>query len=218
MKDIAKLLWAAVVPLALGPVGTSSAAGQVSPAPPLPQAPPPPPMPMAPPAPPSLAGPTPSLRGQSVMIYNFLDVREGEYTKKVIGEIERQLAAALNANGVTTQLVRFNETAVGMTFANSLGGATIPVAEVFRESQPKEAAAGIRYRLVAFPADYLVAGAWRHYVVRWLVVDAATNRAVFRSEYRGRHMVMFKNNEGAENRAKKIVDHVTTALKANAML
>lgn len=169
------------------------------------------------PAPPVPATPA-SLRGTKILFYDFLDVREAEFTPAVLTEMESQLIGELGQNQVSAELIRFKDTPTGLSFANAMGGAMIPVGEVISSQKAREAEAGIRYRLIAFPADFQSIGAWRHYAIRWLVIDAATNQIVLRSEYAGKHMVMWKNSENAAARAKKLVGHIMMAMLSQSLI
>jgi hypothetical protein len=159
-----------------------------------------------------------SLRGTKILFYDFLDVREAEYTPAVLNEVESQLTQELGQDSINVHLVRFKDTPPGLTFANAIGGAMIPVAEVINSQKTKEAEIGIRYRLIAFPSDYQSIGSWRHYSIRWLVIDATNDQIILRSEYSGKHLVMWKESENAVARGKKLVDHIIMEMRAKSLI
>lgn len=203
----------------------------VPPAPPRPMGQPtqpPPSVPMAPPAPPAPAftvAPTPAkLQGSFVYVYSFLDVREGEYTSKVLDQFDSDLTARLQAQAIGSKILRFERSAASSNefyaggSVNGNESRSIPVMETVFRNLADEAAAKARFRLIVFPSRYTVAGAWRFYEIRFVLMDARSNRRVMDYIYSGKHLVMLKNSENAGARSKKILDHLFEELKSRGLI
>lgn len=183
-------------------------------------APPPPvivPAPPAPPAPPVAVGgevQKPQLKGASLYVYSFLDVRRDEFGDKVLDQFHAQLVDALKHNGVSPQLQQFRDSLAGALWVpRNVKAATgrrtyerVPVLETIAANRAQEQAAGTRYRLLVLPANFELIGAWRHYTVRWIVMDAATDRILWKRDYKGKHLTVWRTNENAEGRGRKLTE------------
>ncbi len=167
-----------------------------------------PPLPPAPPATASL-----SLRGEPIFVYSFLDIRKAEFGDKVLAQFHSQLIDALKASEVNPQVLLFADTMQGSLFVPSRkafnGQKTYdapPVLQTIHDNASREQAVKARYRLLVLPANFELRGAWRYYTVRWIVMDAATDRILWRGDYKGSHLVMMRTNENSEGRGRKLVE------------
>lgn len=194
--------------------------------PPAPPAPPVPMMPPAPPAPPLPIARTPlpaKLQGSSVYVYSFLDVRREEYTSKVLDRFDADLSARFAALKIGSNILRFRNSKMNRADEFYAGNhnqesRAIPVMETVYSNLNEERGAHARFRLIAFPSNYTVSGAWRFYEIRFLLIDAETGARLWGYTYSGKHMVMWKNSENADARAKKILDKLFSELKTAGYL
>lgn len=172
----------------------------------------------------SAARPAVKLPGSLLYVYSFLDVRENEFTPKVLDQFDAALTARLGALKVSSKILRYNKVKQdeGEFVANntSVGADSrmIPVAQTIDRNLADERAAQARYRLVVFPANFESAGAWRFYEIRFILMDTEDNRRLFEYVYTGKHMVILKNSENAEARSKKILDAAFVELQAKGFL
>ena len=212
------------------PIQLLPAAPSMPPAPPappmiLPPAPPAPPM-FRPPAPPlgTAATPLPAkLQGSSVYVYSFLDVRQEQYTSKVLDQFDAELTRRLAALKIGSHILRFRQSRMNRSDEFYAGSANresraVPVMETVYSNLPEERAAQARFRLIVFPSDYTVAGAWRFYEIRFILMDAETSSRLWTYTYSGKHLVMLKDSENAEGRSKKILDKLFAELKSGGYL
>jgi hypothetical protein len=152
------------------------------------------------------------LPGSSIYVYSFLDVREKEYTPKVLDRFDAALTERFGALKVSTKILRYNKVKEkqGEFFANntSFGSSSqnIPVEQTIYRNLAEERAAQTRYRLVIFPANFESAGSWRYYEIRFVLMDTQGGRRVFEYSYTGRHMVLLSESENSEARSTKILD------------
>jgi hypothetical protein len=209
-----------------GPPDKQGTPPMAPPAPPMPMviAPPAPPAPIMPPAPPSAPIAPAKLRGSFVYVYSFLDVREDLYTSKVLDRFDGDLTARLQAETIGSKILHFDHSAASSNefyAGGSINGSetrSIPVMETIYRNLPDEMTVKARFRLIVFPSDYTVAGAWRFYQIRFVLIDTRTNRRVMDYLYSGKHLVMWKNSENSEARSKKILDHLFAELKTRDLL
>lgn len=170
------------------------------------------------------ARPAVKLPGSLLYVYSFLDVRETEFTPKVLDQFDAALTTRLAALKVSSKILRYNKAKQdeGEFVANntSFGADSrmIPVAQTIDRNLADERAAQARYRLIVFPAKFETAGVWRFYEIRFILMDTEDNRRVFEYVYAGKHMVMLKNSENAEARSKKILDATFTELQDKGFL
>lgn len=171
-------------------------------------------LPPAPPAPPPVRQPA-SLRikGQKTYVYSFLDVRDDELGREVVGQFHRQLIETLQREGVTPTLKLFgdsNASAFYIPQPKIPNGRKVvdrvPVVETIMANRAAETAFGARYRLLVLPANFEMAGAWRFYTIRWILMDAEDNAILWRGDYKGKHLTMWRTNENAEGRGRKLMD------------
>lgn len=163
-----------------------------------------------------------SIRGKSVYIYSFLDLREAEYTRKLLDAINGGLSGRLNQIGTQSAILEYRKTLQGEFVADSSGqgssSTAVPVRAIIEGNAEAEAAAGSQLRLVIFPSRYDVVGAWRYYNIRWLLVDIRSNRPVWSYEYQGKHMVWWSDKENSAARADKILDAAFSDLRTKGFL
>jgi hypothetical protein len=180
--------------------------------------------PLAPPPPGSAAALPAKLQGSFVYVYSFLDVREDEYTPKVLGQFDADLTARLAALHIPSKILRFNDSSRGKeeSYAKKTGygdsSRLVPVGETVARNFDDEHASGARFRLVIFPANFTTSGVWRSYDIRFQLMDSFLNKQVWEYVYSGKHMVMLKDSENAQARSKKILDHAFEELKAKGFL
>lgn len=182
-----------------------------------------PPVVIPPPAPPAVE--KDKLKGNFVYIYSFLDVREDGYTAKVIDQFDADLLARLDTVSSDGKILRFKESKVSRSDEFFAGGSvhgsesrSIPVMQTIASNLQDEVASNARYRLIIFPSNYIVSGAWRHYEIRFVLMDTITDRRMMSYNYSGRHMVLFSNSENAASRSKKIIDALFEQLAAEGFL
>ena len=168
-----------------------------------------------------------SLSGSTIYIYSFLDVRDQEFSVPLLEEIDRQLSVALKSADVDSKLLRFKDSTVGFGFTQSKNipiygryssSELIPVEQTLASNQDDERSVGAKYRLIEFPANFEVSGAWRFYSIRWILIDCANGKSVLDYIYKGRNMIWLINGERAGSRAKSIVDGVVSAMRAKGYL
>lgn len=134
-------------------------------------------------------------------------------------EIERQLGEGLKARGVESQQHWFERDPIASEFARtSYSSERVPVREVIHYNQAQERAFGARYRLIAFPADTMTAGAWLHYDFNWLLEDANTQQVIWSTTSRSKHMNWVKNDEDSAERAKVLVDALLREMTSSGLL
>lgn len=187
-------------------------------------APPPVITPVAPPAPPAPPA-KPQLKGTSVYVYSFLDIRKAEFGEQVLAQFHRQMLDALRKEGVSPQLQLFGDSFVGSLWVPStkvFNGQRVqenaPVLETIAANLERERAAGSRYRLLILPAEFELIGAWRHYTVRWMIMDTATDQIGWRRDYKGKHLTMWRTNENAEGRGRKLTEGGLTLMREDRII
>lgn len=159
----------------------------------------------------------PSLRGSTLYIYTFIDVRQREFGPKVIDAFDTQLVSRFGAVAVEAKVLRFGNSA----FAGQKtyrGGAmsgynVVPVERVIAANWKEERVSGARYRLIVVPSNYRISGAWQSYELHWVLFDVETGRQVWEYDYSGRHLMMLKRDENGAKRAKKFIDNAFVDLK-----
>jgi len=164
-----------------------------------------------------------SLRGSSIYIYTFLDVRQNEFGLKVVNQVDQQLVERFADEDVDAKVLRFRNSTIGQNYLLGSGFAgssasVIPVEQVMAANTEDEQAVGARYRLVVFPANYEITGAWQYYEIRWVLYDIQSGRRVWSYLYSGRHLMMWSAGENSVKRAKKFIDKAMTALKGAGYL
>jgi hypothetical protein len=174
--------------------------------------------PAAAPAPPA----APTVRDQPIYIYSFLDLREIEFTRKVLDALDSGLKDRLHAVNADATILEYRQTPQGEFLSDSLSvgqsSTAVPVRAVIAANATQEAATGAKLRMVIFPSRYDVAGAWRFYDIRWLIYAVGSNKPVLDYTYHGKHLVMLKNSENATGRANKLLDAVFDEMKAKGLI
>ena len=162
--------------------------------------------------------PITSVQLDKLYIYSFLDVRANELGSTMMTEIERQLGEGLKVHGVESQQHWFERDPIASEFArSSYSSERVPVHEVIHNNAQQERAFGARYRLIAFPANTLAAGAWRHYDFNWVLEDSGTGQLVWSTTSRSKHMNWVKNDEDSAERAKVLVDAVLEEMASSGL-
>lgn len=159
-----------------------------------------------------------SLKGSKVFIYSFLDLRETEFGPNMLGEVDKQLAAELGKSKVSTQVLRFKNSEPGRYFVLSNAGMTVPVKQVIDANAAAEAEAGTQYRLIIFPSNMRLQGAWKFYDIRWEVSEVKTGKRVWSTVSQGKHLTMWKADEDPAERAKTMVDAVVAEMRKGGVI
>ena len=159
-----------------------------------------------------------SLKNTKLYIYSFLDARTGELGPNLLNEFDRQLTQQLAKSGITSKVLRFRDSEPGKQYSFTSAGMQIPVRETIQQNLANERDMGNDYRLIIFPSLLSVQGAWRHYDVRWDLLDARTGKAVWSTQSRGKHMNAWKADEDPETRAKTIVDGIVGEMQKSNLL
>jgi hypothetical protein len=173
-----------------------------------------------------------TLRGSSIFVYSFLDVRERQFGPKVLDQVDQQLIVRLRYSGIQAKILRFHDSNPGKYFMASPGTSSgsflygysrssvdhVPIGEVVYSNLAAEREAGARYRMLILPSDYQSVGAWQYYTIRWIIQDIDSFQTVWSYEYSGRHLMLWKPDENAAKRGKKFIDNALTALTATGLL
>lgn len=159
-----------------------------------------------------------SLRGSKVYVYSFLDLRDSDLGETMVNQINMQLTRELSNSGVSMKVLNFKDSEPGRSFATTNTGLSVPVRQTIESNISEEKAQGTDYRLLIFPSKMHLSGAWKFYDIRWELIDARTERPVWSSTSKGKHLTMWKNDEDPEGRAKIIVDGVVSEFKKNGLI
>lgn len=160
------------------------------------------------------------LTGSLLYVYSFLDVREAEFTPKVLDQFDAALTTRLEGLKVKSKILHYNKAVQddGVLVANktAFGSNTrmIPVGRTIDRNLTDERAVHARYRMIIFPDNFESNGAWRFYEIRFILMSTDDNRRVFEYTYSGKHLVLLKNSENADARSKKVLDSVFNELQA----
>lgn len=165
--------------------------------------------------------PPETIRDKPIYTYSFLDLREAEYTRKVLEKINTGLADRLDAVNAGGPILEYRKTPQGEFLLDGMAigssSTAVPVREVIDGNKQAEATAGTKLRLVIFPMRYDVVGARRWYDIRWMLFEIGSQRPFWNYTYSGSHVVMWSNKENADARAKKILDAVFDDMKAKGL-
>lgn len=155
-------------------------------------------------------------------VYSFLDLRGDQLGQTMIAEISRQLATEMDSRGIKIEQHWFKNDPIAGELARVQGTERsterIPVREVIVRNQEKERQFGSDYRLIVFPSYTLSAGAWYHYDFRWAIEDARTQRVVWSTTSRGKHMNWVSGDENAAARARVIVQGLIGEMTRSGLL
>lgn len=169
----------------------------------------------------------PRLQGKFIYIYSFLDVRESDFGPRFLDQIDAQLIADLKKGGAHAKVLRFKNSQTGQYYAfgrnvpmrgSMQTSDQVPVNETVRSNLSDEALAGANYRLIIFPSNFEQMGAGQVYQIRFVLIDCATNKTVWQTFYVGKHLTWWKNDEGAQGRAKKLTDEIVAKMTAAGYL
>ncbi len=159
-----------------------------------------------------------SLKETKLYIYSFLDVREEILGTKMLDELDRQLLTALKDAGVTVDLLRYKDSEAGAYFASTISAVPNPVRETVTRNWNNERKTGAQYRLTVEPFSVVRSGSWRHYEIRWSVMNATTGELIWSSQSSGKHINAVHHDEDPELRAKTIVDGVIQEMRASKLI
>jgi hypothetical protein len=159
-----------------------------------------------------------SLKNSKIIAYSFLDVRDAEFGPSMLNEFDRQLADELLKSGITLSILRFKDSALGQQYSFTNSGMQIPVRDTIVANLANERSMGADYRLIIFPSQMTLRGAWKFYDVRWDLLDVRTGKRVWSTTSRGRHLTAWKSDELPEARAKTMVDGIVEELRKSNLL
>jgi hypothetical protein len=159
-----------------------------------------------------------SLKGSKLQIYSFLDVRSTEFGPHLIDQFDRQLGEALSQEGVPARVLRFADSETGKYFTLSNSGLSVPVKQTIQGNLVEEQSFGANYRLVVFPANMRLQGAWRFYDIQWEITDVVSGQSVWNTVSHGKLINAWKNDEDPAERAKTFVDGFISALRSSNLV
>jgi hypothetical protein len=168
------------------------------------------------------------LNHRFVYVYNFLDLRSDQFGVKVLDQIEEQLKNRLLSSSVQVKVMRskaspYSSREVPGEYwgANYKAASTtnmIPVGEIVNSNASDEASVLAEYRLIVFPSEFSIEGFWNYYNIKWVVMEIPSGKTVWSFNYSGRHMTVFKTDENAVGRGKKIVDAAMADLIVSGLI
>lgn len=163
-----------------------------------------------------------TLRDKRIYTYSFLDIREAQYTRKLIDTIHVGLAGRLRELGSGGPLLEYHNTPHGdflpERFTWESTTTAVPLLGVMNANARAEETLGTELRLIVIPLRYKVEGAWRSYDILWELYHVGSSEPFWHYTYTGRHMTLWSNKENAEARSKKILDAAFADMKANGLL
>ena len=163
-----------------------------------------------------------SIRDTPIYVYSFLDVREAEFSRKVIDAVNAGLLERLKAINSTGTLLEYRKTPRGEFIADksALGRSStaIPVREVVADNVEAEIMASTRLRMIIFPKSFEASGSWRFYTIRWMLFVAGNSQPFWDFSYRGEHVTFWSEKGNTEARAKKILDAAFKDLEAKGLI
>ena len=167
------------------------------------------------------ASPVPNgmtLAKSRIYVYSFMDVRDSEFGPTMLAEIDSQLVAELAKASVTARVLRFKDSEAGKYYSTTNSGMSVPTGQTIVGNLANEKSLAANYRLVIFPSDMRIVGAWKYYQVRWELFDVTTNKQVWLATSQGKHLTFVKNDEDPQARAKTIVDGFIGELRKYRLL
>jgi hypothetical protein len=160
--------------------------------------------------------------GSRVYVYSFIDVRVAELGPAFMQAFERMLAQQLLESGVESQQLWYGQAPVRSLLERegaSSGSTKLPVSEVVTANREKETKYGSRYRLVVIPSEISPAGTSVLVRTRWDLYDPKTNRSIWTGRADTIQTFWGANvNEGAEERAQKLVTAMVAEMKRVGLL
>jgi hypothetical protein len=94
----------------------------------------------------------------------------------------------------------------------------ILVGQVILQNAANERQFGSEQRLFAFPLQTTVAGAWRHYDIRWTIQNTRTGQVVWSTISRSSHMNWIRTDENSTRRARVIVEGLVSQMAASGLV
>lgn len=161
-----------------------------------------------------------------VYIYNFLDIREDYYQKKVLDEFEKQLTAWLTPRVQALTIIRSNRTPYVVKRDDSDWQADlsaersvdrVPVARILASNEKAEEEFGADHQLIIFPSSFTLSGVWRFYTIRFVVIRKSDKKA-WQYLYDGSHMVMLRESERSKSRAEKVLVKLDAAMLSGGLI
>lgn len=159
-----------------------------------------------------------SLKDSRLYIYSFLDIRDVEFGPTMLAEFDKQFTQELQTAGTSAKVLRFKSSGPGRYFSFTNSGVQIPVRDVITQNANDEKAMGAQYRLIIFPSKMTLSGAWKFYDVRWEIVDIRTDKVVWATTSRGKHLNAWRNDEDPGPRAKTIVNGIVEEMRKSKLL
>ncbi len=155
--------------------------------------------------------------GPRLYVYSFIDLRVAELGPNFMQAFERDLAEQLRASGVESQQLWYGRTPVRSLLEREggpTGSTRVPVREVVAGNSVAEAEYGSRYRLVVIPYEIARSGTSVIVRTRWDIYDPKTNRILWTGKADTLQMFWGSDvNEGAEDRARKLVTAMVSEMK-----
>ena len=170
---------------------------------------------------PSVSSDGPARIGSRVYVYSFIDLRVAELGPDFMQAFERLLAQQLREAGVESRQLWYGKTPLKSVLERgaSTGSTRVPLPEVVAANREREAEFGARYRLVVIPSEISRAGAAVTVRTRWDLYDPKTNRSVWTGRADTIQTFWGANvNEGAEERAQKLVTGMVAEMKRVGLL
>jgi len=165
----------------------------------------------------------PIMKGKSVYIYDFLDIRKRQFGDAFFDIFESKLTDGLTKYGLDTKVIRFSKTRAGGFYSssdqiNTYQSGSVPVEQVINDNIPEERSFNSSYRIIAFPLSYTVSQMSQSYDIRWVVEDVSSGKQVLDFTYHGKNMILFSTKENPEGRASKLVNHFLEELRAKGLI
>lgn len=158
-----------------------------------------------------------SLNGKSVYVYSFMDIRDSEFGTKMLQSLDNQLISGFENEGVKAKVLDFLDSEAAISFSMSNSG-ELPLDAFVLKNQKDENSFGANFRLIIIPSQMTLQGAWKYYDVRWSLIDAKTNKIVWRAMSEGSHLTGMYNDENPDGRAQTILKELFLQLKKDKLI
>jgi len=158
-----------------------------------------------------------SLKGQSILVYSFLDIRKKEFGTKMLKSLNNQLISGFQAENINAEVIDFLDSEAALSFSISNSG-QLPVEAFVNKNMENENAFGSHFRLIIIPSQMTIQGANKHYEIRWNLVDSNTNTVVWKAFSEGSHSTWAHTDENPEGRAKAMLKYFFLNLKHHGLL
>jgi hypothetical protein len=158
-----------------------------------------------------------SLKGKSMYVYSFMDIRDSEFGANMLKSLNKQLISGFEVEGTKVDVLDFSDSEAAMSYSMSNSG-QLPVEAFISKNQDAEQFFNADYRLLIVPSQMTLQGAWKHYDVRWNLIDAKTNKIVWRAISEGSHLTGMHNDENPDGRAKTILKGLFLQLKKDKFI